>query len=288
MKYRRSTDYSDKHHLFLYSFPGAGKTKAARDYYEALGEGLVIVSNENRAEAIFDIKGYDVPILEPENQDELRAIISMPDVVVDKIVKEKMGYTFDKAHTFLFDNIRMTQIMIFGEGKRAGGKAFDGLIDIPPQEATGILALPNKRDFAGVPSNKDYRLLDMDMRKIVDKIDRMPYHTIVTTHAEEDYSMRTQLTLTGDKNKDKDVDRQFSGYPSLEGFSLKADLPGLVSDLFLYLYWDGNRYYVCFKPLKGWYARTTMAEIMPPQLDWTDKNMYEIIEGMKKKARGGK
>jgi len=284
MKYRRSTDNVDHHHIFGYGYPGCGKTKMARDYYEALGEGLVVVSNEV-GEATFSNYGVDVPILEPEDQNELRAIISMTDVVFEKIIKEKMGYTFDKIHTILFDNLRMSQLMIFGESEKKEAKIFDGEITMPKQEATGVMALPNKRDFAGVPSNKDYRLLDMEMRKIVDKIDRMPYHTIVTAHAEQDFAPTTKMTLTGDQYKDKEVTREFNGYPSLEGFALKADLAGLVSDMFLYMYGDGNRYYFCPKPLKGFMARTRMAEVMPAQIDWTDKNMYEIIEEKRRQMR---
>ena len=288
MKFRSSMSSIEHHHIFAYGYPGSGKTKIARDYYDALGPGVISVTNEV-SEATFSNYGVDIPILEPETQDELRAIITMPEKVHEKIIVEQMGYDFPKIHTVLFDNLRMSQLMVFGEGARKEVKVFDGAITLPAIKESGIMALPNKRDFAGLPSNKDYRFLDMEMRKIVDKIDRMPCHTIVTAHAEEDFAPRTRLELSGidtnsreGKKEFMETPKQYSGYPSLEGFALKADLAGLVSDLFLYLFWDGTTYYVCPKPIKGFMARTRMAEVMPKQYNWTDKNMYKWIEEKRK------
>lgn len=275
MKYRSTANVSQYLHLFLYGAQGSGKTKVALDFHES-GQDVVIVTTEEQGDLPFETRGYSAPVLYPENYDELVAIITAPELVITKVIHERMGMPEYTPRTFLFDGIRGLQRMIFGELKKEETKVFDGAITLPAR-GSGILALPANR-APGIPSNQDYRKLDLDMRNIVGAIEKMPYHTIITAHAERDFSIETRMKLTGDAQTDKNVAREFALYPGLEGFSLKYDLPGLCSSFYLLLEAKQNQY--TFKAHAGhdYHARTRIAEVMPTTpVSWTNQNMYELL-----------
>jgi hypothetical protein len=253
---------------------------------------MVIVSTYEK-DLTLSVEGVDAPILNPKNEDELRAIIECPEEVIEKVIQpmedEDGSRPFEnyQPKLFLFDIIRELQLVVFGEGGRVKEiEVFDGAMTLPKEKAKGILSLPNKRDAQGVPSNKDYRLLDMKMRGIISRIEKMPFHTIVTAHAERDFTPQDKMQLTGDPKKDADLKSVASpvGYPSLEGFSLKADLPGLVSDFFLYMTSNGNNFTIYPKPSGGFMARTRLNSVMPPALDWTGKSAYNVLNSQLQKA----
>jgi hypothetical protein len=240
------------------------------------------------------VEGVDAPILNPTSEDELRAIIECPEEVIEKVIQpmedEEGNRPFENyvPKLFLFDILRELQLVVFGNGGRVKDTdVFDGAVTLPKAKAQGILSLPNARDAQGVPSNKDYRLLDMKMRGIVTRIEKMPYHTIVTAHAERDFAPQDKMQLTGDPKKDAELKQNASpvGYPSLEGFSLKADLPGLVSDFFLYMDSNGSNFTMYPKPSKGFMARTRLNAVMPPALDWSGKNAYDVLASKLAAAR---
>jgi hypothetical protein len=143
----------------------------------------------------------------------------------------------------------------------------------------------------GSPTNKAYRILDMRLRSLLRSIEKMSYHTIVSAHAERDYSPETIKKLTGDPKLDKDIKNSavMLGYPALEGFSAKSDISGLAGEMLLYL--ESPRqteFFIYPKPHpQGFHARTQMAEHLPPRIEWTGKNAYEVlnnlIEGIRKK-----
>jgi len=279
-------------HLFLYGYPGCGKTKVAADFHNR-GLPMVLVSTYEQ-DLTLTIEGIDAPILNPTNEDELRAIIECPEEVIERVIQPMEDEDGNKPFAdyepklFVFDILRELQLVIFGEGGRTiDTEVFEGSVILPKAKASGILALPNARDAQGVPSNKDYRLLDMKMRGIVARIEKMKYHTIVTAHAEKDFAPQDKLQLTGDPKTDKELKANATpqGYPSLEGFSLKKDLPGLVSDFFLYMESNGNKFTIYPKPSKGFMARTRLNAVMPPALDWTGKNAYDVLSSKLDAAR---
>lgn len=261
-------------HLFLLGAPGAGKTKLIGDFHEA-GQPVVIVSVENDRMTLPAL-GIHVPILVPESENDLRAIVEVPEQVIERVVRKIPGFAEYEPKTFAFDNLRLIQRVVFGEGPRRETELASGVV-LPKRDETGIMAMPNKRDASGIPANKDYRLLDDRMRAFIFFITQMKYHTIVTTHEERDLAIDSKLKLTGDPEKDKLINRQTSGYPALEGFSLKYDLPGLISDYFLRLEWTGQNYFMHTQPNGGFHSRTRINQVMPAQIDWTGQNAYHIL-----------
>lgn len=276
MKYRSTSQVSDHLHIFGYGEQGAGKTKMALDFHQS-GQHVAIVTTEAQGDMCFNTRGLNVPVLFPEDADELVAIITVPEKVVAEVIHRNMGMPDYHPKTWVFDGIRGIQRMVFGELKKPEREVFGGSIRLP-ESGRGLLALPGKRG-PGVPSNQDYRKLDLDMRNYLGGVEHMPYHTIITAHAEKDYSIETRAQLTGDQEQDKLVTRTFYEYPSLEGFSLKYDLPGLCSSFYLRMRVQANRYTFLAHAGPEFHARTRIAEVMPTTpIDWTNRNMYELLQ----------
>ena len=262
-------------HVFAYGAPGAGKTKFVGDFHEARQDVLRVGEHDL---VTLPARGLHVPSVMPATENELRALIEVPEMVLDRVVRKHPGYETFTPKTIAFDNLRLLQRMIFGVGAAAADDTlFDGEGELPARKPTGIMALPNARDATGIPANKDYRLLDEHMRSLLHNITEMPYHTIVTSHEERDLSVESRRKLTGDDKADKMVARVLSGYPALDGFSLKYDLPGIISDYYIRLEWDGERYFMHTRPMGGFHSRTRINQVMPPTLDWTEKNAYHIL-----------
>lgn len=295
MKVRRSKKEFDPAaldfhwHLFLYGYPGCGKTRTIVDFKNAGFHPVVVATYEQD----LTLEGADIPLLTVEHPDELKAIVSKPRNVIEQVLWPDLGEEYP-VDLFAFDILRDLQMLLFGEAKTTKDvEVFDGKVIMERSPGFGVMAEPNARDAAGVPSNKDYRLLDINTRAIVKKIEKMPYHTITTAHAEVRFDERTTAKLTGDVKKDKEIKAQgnIKGFPSLEGYSAKADLPGLVSDFMLYMDTpDQESFYIYPKPSKGFYARTRLAEFMPRVIDWTGRNAYEVLvetvnKGMERKKK---
>lgn len=265
-------------HLFLYGFPGVGKTKFAGDFHRA-GLPIVLVTDE-QGEMTLDTMNIDAPILVPESEMELIAIVEQPQNVTKHIINKMEGFEEYEPKCWVFDNFRTLQTIIFGHlGQLRDEEVFDGLITLEKKPATGVMKMPVKRPEVGTPSPTDYRIMEMKARGLIKKIEDMPYHTIITAHAEKNFSVETHMKLTGDPKIDKDIPRTFSGWPSLEGWALKTDGGGLGSDFFIYLEADGDNFTMYPKPAKGFYARTRLAkQFKSKSLDWSNKNGYELLK----------
>lgn len=284
MKYRSTSSVSDYLHLFLYGDGGTGKTKAVADFHER-GQHVVLVTTEQDGDIPLHTRGIEAPVLIPETEDDLVAIISATDQVTEKIIRRMPGFENYTPKTWAFDGLRSLQRVVFGSTAKQPREALGGLVQLPASEAHGVLSLPATR-APGVPSNIDYRRLDLNMRNYVGGIEKMPFHTIITAHVEKDFSMETKGQLTGDQSIDKNVTRNFYLFPSLEGYSLKYDLPALCSSYYLLMDAQNNRY--TFKAHKGveYHARTRVAEVMPTApVDWTSKNLYDLLQGKVAEAR---
>ncbi len=294
MKVRRSSKQLDLKsaeflwHIFLYGYPGCGKTKVVKDFLDRGFFPIVVATYEQDV----TLMGSNIPVLTLDHPQELQALVMQPKNVIEKVVWPALGEEYP-VNLFMFDNLRDLQMLLFGEAKTTkASTAFDGAITIEKTDGFGVMSEPNARDATGIPATKDYRLLDINTRAIVKKIEKMPYHTITTAHAEVNLDERTKAKLTGDIAKDKEIKAKgtVKGFPSLEGYSAKADLPGLISDFMFYMDTpDQESFYLYPKPSKGFYARTRVAEFMPRSIDWTGKNVYDvltdIIERGQKKAK---
>jgi len=276
-------------HIFLYGLPGCGKTKAILDFAER-GFHPVVVSTHAQDLTLI---GSNIPVMTVEHPLELQALVQKPLNVIEKVLWPALGEEYP-VDLFAFDVLRDLQMLLFGESKTIKDtEVFDGKVTLERTSGFGIMSEPNARDATGIPSPKDYRLLDIYSRALIKKIEKMPYHTITTAHAEVRWDERTTAKMTGDAKKDKEIKAagNVKGFPSMEGYSTMADLPGLISDLMLYMDTpDQESFYIYPKPAKGYYARTRLAEYLPGMLDWTGRNAYDVLtqavtKGIEKKRK---
>lgn len=276
MKFKTTADATSHLHLFLYGDGGAGKTKAIGDFHLA-GNPVVLVSTEEDGAIPLRTRGINAPQLIPDCEDDLLAIVLEPQQVVEKVIRKQPGFEEYTPKCWAFDGLRALQRVVMGSQPSDARTVLDG-VALPASTGHGVMSLPAARPGVGVPSNKDYRILDLKMRNIVAGIERMPYHTIITAHYEKDFDIETHLSLTGDQKTDKDVTRRFQGYPSLEGFSMKYDLPNLCSSFYLFMKKAGGKYTIHADSTFEAKARTRIAEVMPPALDWSGKNLYTLLD----------
>lgn len=295
MKVRRSSKEFDLTaddflwHLFLYGYPGCGKTKVVKDFQERGFHPIVVATYEQD----ITLLGANIPVMTLDHPLELQALVQKPKNVIEQVLWPALGEEYP-VDLIMFDVLRDLQMLLYGQSKQQKDiQVFDGAVTLEKNDGFGVMSEPNARDATGIPSNKDYRLLDINTRAVVKKIEKMPYHTITTAHAELNLDERTRAKLTGDAKKDKEIKAtgNIKGFPSLEGYSAKADLPGIISDFMLYMDTpDQESFYLYPKPSKGFYARTRVAEFLPRTIDWTGKNMYDVLsktikQGMERKKK---
>ena len=283
MKFRSTAEATNHLHTFLYGDGGAGKTKAIGDFHLA-GSPVVLVSREPNGAIPLEMRGIHAAHLIPETEDDLLGIILEPEQVIEKIIQSRPGFEDYQPKCFAFDGLRALQRMVMGSTPTDERTVLDQ-VKIPANLGSGVMSLPAARPGVGVPSNKDYRILDIKMRNLVAAIEMMNFHTIITAHYEKDFDIETHLSMTGDQKTDQQVTRRFQGYPSLEGFSMKYDLPNLCSSFYLYLKKAGGKYTIQSDNTHEAKARTRIAEVMPLTLDWTSKNMYDLLQSKMEAAR---
>ncbi|MEE8114938.1 MAG: AAA family ATPase [Nitrososphaerales archaeon] len=276
-------------HLFLYGYPGCGKTKVVKDFQEVGFKPIVVATYQQD----ITLSGSNIPVLTVEHPLELMALVQKPKNVIEQVLWPALEEEYP-VDLIMFDVLRDLQMLLFGESKTIKDtEVFDGKVTIEKTAGFGVMSEPNARDATGIPSPKDYRLLDLNTRALVKKIEKMPYHTITTAHAEVNFDERTHAKLTGDQKKDKEIKAQatIKGFPSLEGYSAKSDLPGIISDFMIYMDTpDQESFYMYPKSAQGFHARTRVAEFMPRMIDWTGKNIYKVLtetieKGMERKKK---
>ncbi len=282
MKFKSTAEASDHLHTFFYGDGGAGKTKAIGDFHLA-GQSVVLVSLDPNGATPLQMRGIKAPHLLPETEDDLMGIILAPEQVTEKIIRKRPGFEDYEPKCWAFDGLRPLQRMVLGFMPTDERTVLDQ-VTLPAHPGSGVMSLPAARPAVGIPSNKDYRILDSKMRNIVAGIELMAYHTIITAHYEKDFTIETHLSMTGDQRNDKEITRTFQGYPSLEGFSLKYDLPNTCSSFYLYLKKAGGKYTIQTDNTMEAKARTKIAEVMPLQLDWSGRNMYTLLQDKMKEA----
>jgi hypothetical protein len=245
------------YHIFLYGVSGHGKTQATASF-----PGLVMVSPFKHSDATLD---EGVPFINPETEEELRAVIEAPDLVIERYIKPV--FPDYEVRTFCFDILRDLQALCLGHERIPAVKDGDRII-VPERAPHGAMARPGNRNAKTVGNELDYRIVDSHMRAILAIIDDMPFHTILTAHADQ----------VGRKKGDDDSEWQ-RYYPAVEGWALKRDLPGIVGDFCLALEKRGDRFLCHPETTKDYFARNRWRKRgLTKTFDWTDKSFYEILE----------
>lgn len=272
-------------HSFIYGYPGCGKTKFIADFHNS-SQSVAVVAGYNSSRTL-ELHGVDCPIIVPSSLEELIAIVQMPEEVEAKVIHPE--FPEYKVKTWAFDILKDLQMIILGEAPAKGEEVFGGAFKLSVEKGSGIMAAGTSRQDDDTPTNKAYRILDMKLRSLLRSIEKMRYHTIITAHAERDYTPDTMKKLTGDQKLDKELkhDAVMQGYPSLEGFSAKGDISGLAGEMLLYLESPNQKeFYIYPKPHhQGFHARTQMAEYLTPRLDWSGKNAYELLTKLIKESK---
>ena len=266
-------------HGLIYSRSRCGKTTFAASFHKPEAPLWVVTREPGPAKAGLDEAKLDVPITVPQTPEELFVLLEYPLAYLDKHLN---GY---RPGTILFDNLRPFQVLIIGEPE-APEREVAG-IKIPKQTATGIMRLPNSRDAGapGLPALKDYRTLDRQTRRLVTAIDQLPFHTIITAHEDIGYDARTRLDTSGmDPKQAAARKRTLKGFPSLEGFEIRDDLPGLVSHYFFRLSEANDVYTINAKQHVdsdgiNWFADARGLKLPSSTINWTNKSAYDILLG---------
>jgi len=237
-------------HVGLYSLPGAGKTLFGSSF-----PNPVLVDMEQGKKTL-EYSNIEIPVLTPENEKELRAIIWRPDLITEKVIHKMPGFESYEPKTFIFDTMSSGQELITGEGAHKKIEPMEGVV-LEREESTGILSESRNREDPHTLSLQDYGVFEKRMRGYLNKIREMPYHTIVTFH--------TKMDLTETSNKApgaKEHEKTYKGYPVIVG-SLKYSVGGLCGDFFFYLESNGTTYSAYSKPNGVWHARTRLAHVLP-------------------------
>ncbi len=164
-----------KYHHFWYGPPGAGKSEAYSSY-----PGLAVVGPKSH-DGTLASNGIDAVFLQPETEEELQIIVEAPDYVAEQVAKDHDGY---EIQTFVFDTLKDLQALCLGHERILAVK--DGPKEILPEKpASGAMKRRGNRNANNIGNELDYRIVDNNMRALLTAIDDMPYHTIVTAHADQ-------------------------------------------------------------------------------------------------------
>lgn len=271
MEVRDSVQVERKLSVFAYSQMGAGKTELGASFPNPVWVDF------DRSDMTLDARGLSVPVLSPENEDEIRALIDHPEEALTALLKETKfeGY---KAETFVWDTVSSMQNVIFGDGPRKAVDVFGGAIQLEKETPWGIMKEPNSRDHPSIPAPKDYRLFEVRFRGIIAKIRQMPYHSVVTSHSGLDLTPDSPRGLTA-----PDSQKTYMGYPNIIG-KMKYDL-GKDYDFYLYLFARGGSHFMAAQDYGKFNARTRIKGSMPAQVDWTNKSAFKILTDYYNKSK---
>jgi len=251
--------------IFLVGLPGSGKTKFILDspnpllidfdYGDLTAQGL----------------RKNIPILRPKNEDQIRAIIEDPELVIDRAIRKIKAFENYEVKTIAWDTISTMQDIILGEGRRPEVDFGDGVI-LPQRNASGILALPAARENPEMPEGKDYQVFSARMRKLALSIKQMPYHTILTAHMAPEDQVQTS---TKPNPRTGAVPAPKAGYPLLTG-QLRYQMGGL-SDFYILLERMGSNFVLKTQPSGIFHARNRIDHLLKPVIPWKDQNGFDLL-----------
>jgi hypothetical protein len=257
---------SQKMNSLAYSKPGAGKTLFGLQH-----PGPVIVDPGEQGYMTILEAGFDVPVIHVDSQDDVEEVVYYPDDVMARLKDKVPKFKDYEYHTFLFENVNFAQELFLGSASKVDPTTKEVIT-----EATGIMKLPHKRKVSVTPEIKDWGVLNRVTKGFFKGVRNMPYHTVITVHA--------GLLETEESPKGIDVpasDKEFGGFPDIYG-QLKYKIGGLA-DFYFYLKRElmgGKLRYTAYSIPHGKFeGRSKIASKVPGAIDWTDKNLFDIVQG---------
>jgi hypothetical protein len=213
----------------------------------------------------------DVPVIEMESFEDIEDIVYDTDKVMASYAKEKTFWLDYPYASFIFENLNFVQEITLGKASK-----IDSVTKKVIRPATGIMALPNARDVREVPGMKDFNSLSRKTKDFFKGVRNMPYHTVLTVHA--------GLEETEESPKGMEVapsEKQYAGFPNVYG-KLKYVVGGLCD---FYFFLERSRvgtslkYHAYTRPHGKFEGRSKIASYLDSKIDWTDKSLYDIIQG---------
>ena len=243
--------------------PGSGKTRLISDFPNP------VLIDFDQGDLTIQALGRKIPVLRPKNEDQIRAIIEDPEMVIEKVIQPtkddegKHPFSDYIPETWGFDTFSTMQDLIMGEGPRKEVDLGEGVI-LDKKAATGILALPASRENASLPVWKDFNVFNARMRKMALNIKQMKYHTILAVHT----APSDQVATIKD------------GWPMMVG-QLRYQLGGLA-DFFLHLKKD--IYTIETQKIGIFHARNRIEHLLKDRIQWKEKNAFDILNEPLQKA----
>jgi hypothetical protein len=270
---------SQKMNSLVYSKPGAGKTR-----FGLYHPGPVIVDpGEQGYMTILDY-GEDVPIFRVDSQDDVEAIVYYPEDEIARFKEAQPKFKDYEVGTFIFENLNFVQEAFLGQGSKTDPETKQ---IITP--AKGIMKLPHTRQHSNTPVMKDYNVLQRATKGFFKGVRNMPYHTVMTVHAGLYETEESPKGIGSRDNPVSEADKEYAGFPNMYG-QMKYTAGGLA-DFFFYLervVRGGKlRYLAHTAPHGKFESRSKIASRLPASIDWTDKNIFDIVQGHLTKALEG-
>lgn len=217
-----------------------------------------------------EVEGYDIPVLQPKVESDLLKILEAPHIVQKEI--QEAGFPGYEVKTWIYDSASSMEDWLLGEPARP----VTG--DLPAKPGKGIMATARRRQN-NEPSIEDYRELRSKMLGFFNMVRQMPYHTVITAHAQIREDEASPKGLGANPNEQTSM-----GLPSLTG-RLKYHADNLV-DLFLYC--ESRRvsnrmeYKAWPIPHGMWHARTRIAsKLTDPIVDPSFEKILAAYEAAK-------
>ena len=259
----------------VYSAPGAGKTLFLLQHPWP----VIVDPGEQGYMTILEM-GFDVPVIQVASRDDLEEVVYYPDDVMAKLKEAQPKFKDYPYATFGFENMNLIQEAMLGEGSKT-----DPNTKKVTKPATGIMSLPHTREHSGTPSPKDFNVLQRATKGFFKGVRNMPYNTVMTVHA--------GLSETEESPKGIDVpasQKSYAGYPDMYG-QMKYKSGGLA-DFYFYLKRvkrGGKLVYLAYTERVGKYeGRSKIASHLPGEIDWSNKNLFDIVQGYLTAALEGK
>ncbi len=255
----------------VYSKPGGGKTTFGLQH-----PGAVIVDPGEQGYLTVTEFGRDFPVIQVKSLDDIEEVVYYPDSIMTKLKEAVPKFKDYEYHTFVFENINYVQELFLGQASKTDP---DTKAVIRP--ATGIMKLPHSRKVPGTPEIKDWGVLSRLTKGFFKGVRNMPFHTVMTVHA--------GLSETEESPKGIDVpasEKDFAGFPDVYG-QMKYKAGGLA-DFYFYLKRvkrGGKLQYMAYTVPDGKFeGRSKIASRLPGEIDWSNKNIYDIVQGHLTKA----
>lgn len=272
----RSTSLQPWLDVFVYSFPGGGKTGLIlSSYWEKEGKrgGPVVFDFDKRGvdatAADMGLSGK-IPVVELKTtEDIIYSCTYWEDII--KGVNESEEFKDYQVDLFAWDTVSSMEDLVMGEPKRGTTPT------LPASKGSGFMALDRKREVGGGPAVGDYKVLINFTKAFLRRVREMPMHTIVTCHAGK--------SETADSKRGISVaveDKTFGVFPDLIGQNKYS--AAKLHDFFLFMEQKGGKFTTYTQPRGNISARTRLRKHLPALMDnvsfWDLKSAYDSARGV--------